>query len=220
MASWERQRHPPGALRSSTATYGEGTSLTCRPALRLLLSLWDPPCTCQRVKRLCSPQTTGLCLCPWDFLHPCMCVRTHMCVCVCACDPHPTPPPPVTDARLFMCKVWECCVGRWADMHVFVSACVKVCVCVCACGLRSGVMWETALVRMCRHACECICILRHMCVHVSVPAHTLSKCVRSQLRTSYQIYKPLKLLSHNPGVTDGGAAGAATAALVAKQMMS
>lgn len=48
----------------------------------------------------------------------CVCVfaRVHVCVCV---------TPPVTDARLFMCEVWECRVGRWVDTRVFASACVK-----------------------------------------------------------------------------------------------
>lgn len=41
--------------------------------------------------------------------------------------------PPVTDARLFMCELWECWVGRWVDMHVFASACVKERVC--------GLLW-------------------------------------------------------------------------------
>lgn len=49
-----------------------------------------------------------------------MCARG--CVCV--------TPPPVTDARLFMCEVWECWVGRWVDTHVFASACAKGSVCV------------------------------------------------------------------------------------------
>lgn len=53
------------------------------------------------------------------------------CACVCTCDP-----PTVTDARLFMCEVWECWVGRWVDMHVFASACVKGSVC----GLSSSIM--------------------------------------------------------------------------------
>ena len=148
-----------------------------------------------------------------------------MCVWVCLClppppAPPPAPPTPVTDARLFMCEVWECRVGRWAeDMHVFASACVNGSVCgYLWVGLSSSIIRETALVRMCRHVCECICIRGHMCAHVSVPAHTPSNCTGSQMRTCYpssiNTQNP-KLLSQNQSITDGGAA-----ALAAEQMMS
>lgn len=47
-----------------------------------------------------------------------------LCVCTCMYMCDPTPTQAVTDARLFMCEVWECFAGRWVDMHVFASACV------------------------------------------------------------------------------------------------
>ena len=55
----------------------------------------------------------------------CLAVFVFACVHVCV-----RVTPLVTDARLFMCEVWECClVGRWVDTHVLASACVKRSVC-------------------------------------------------------------------------------------------
>lgn len=108
----------------------------------------------------------------------CVCVSAHVCVCA-----PPKPPPTVTDARLFMCEVWEeWLVGRW-------GACEKGGVCVVCCG------WVWAVVE-CEelHLSDCadmrvnVFAYTGICVRTCPHLRVLYRfnCTGSQIRTCYQ----------------------------------